>query len=106
MKNSCGSFKHMRAVDGKQNLQFHWLKQTVVALPHDTICYDCCIYALIVMFVTLMLIFEISRASFLISCFSLKISWQHAAMLADFLMPCTIEPIGKNKLTFNITISL
>ena len=24
MKNSCGSFKHMRAVDGKQNLQFHW----------------------------------------------------------------------------------
>jgi hypothetical protein len=46
------------------------------------------------MFVTLMLIFEISRASFLISCFSLKISceikisWQHAAMLADFLMPC------------------
>jgi hypothetical protein len=38
-----------------------------------------------------MLIFEISRAS---SCFSLKISgeikkisWQHAAMLADFLMP-------------------
>jgi hypothetical protein len=46
------------------------------------------------MFVTLMLIFEISRASFLISCFSLKNSgeikknsWQHAAMLADFLMP-------------------
>jgi hypothetical protein len=41
-----------------------------------------------------MLIFEISQASFLISCFSLKISceikkisWQHAAMLADFLMP-------------------
>jgi hypothetical protein len=30
-----------------------------------------------------MLIFEISRASFLIK----KISWQHAAMLADFLMP-------------------
>jgi hypothetical protein len=27
MKNSCGSFKHMRAVDGKQNLQFHWPKQ-------------------------------------------------------------------------------
>jgi hypothetical protein len=26
MKNSCGSFKHMRAVDGKQNLQFHWPK--------------------------------------------------------------------------------
>ena len=24
MKNSCGSCKHMRAVDGKQNLQFHW----------------------------------------------------------------------------------
>jgi hypothetical protein len=24
MKNSCGSFKHMRAEDGKQNLQFHW----------------------------------------------------------------------------------
>jgi hypothetical protein len=24
MKNYCGSFKHMRAVDGKQNLQFHW----------------------------------------------------------------------------------
>jgi hypothetical protein len=50
------------------------------------------------MFVTLMLIFEISRASFLISCFSLKISceikkisWQHAAMLADFLMPCHID---------------
>ena len=47
------------------------------------------------MFVTLMLIFEISRASFLISCFPLKISceikkisWQHATMLADFLMPC------------------
>jgi hypothetical protein len=46
------------------------------------------------MFVTLMLIFEISQASFLISSFSLKISceikkisWQHAAMLADFLMP-------------------
>jgi hypothetical protein len=41
------------------------------------------------------LIFETSQASFLISCFSLKISceikkisWQHAAMLADFLMPC------------------
>ena len=27
------------------------------------LCYDCCIYALIEMFVTLMLIFEISRAS-------------------------------------------
>jgi hypothetical protein len=26
MKNYCGSFKHMRAVDGKQNLQFHWPK--------------------------------------------------------------------------------
>ena len=24
MKNSCGSLKHMRAVDGKQNQQFHW----------------------------------------------------------------------------------
>jgi hypothetical protein len=24
MKNSCGSCKHVRAVDGKQNLQFHW----------------------------------------------------------------------------------
>ena len=24
MKNSCGSYKHMRAVDGKQDLQFHW----------------------------------------------------------------------------------
>jgi hypothetical protein len=24
MKNSCGSCEHMRAVDGKQNLQFHW----------------------------------------------------------------------------------
>jgi hypothetical protein len=24
MKNSCGSCKHTRAVDGKQNLQFHW----------------------------------------------------------------------------------
>ena len=24
MKNYCGSCKHMRAVDGKQNLQFHW----------------------------------------------------------------------------------
>jgi hypothetical protein len=35
----------------------------------------------------------------LISCFSLKISceikkisWQHAAMLADFLMPCCVIP--------------
>ena len=24
MKNYCGSCKHMRAVDGKQNIQFHW----------------------------------------------------------------------------------
>jgi hypothetical protein len=44
-----------------------------------------------------MLIFEISQALFLISCFSLKISceikkisWQHAAMLADFLVPCSL----------------
>jgi hypothetical protein len=27
MKNSCDSCKHMRAVDGKQNLQFHWPKK-------------------------------------------------------------------------------
>ena len=27
MKNSCGSCKHMRAVEGKQNLQFHWPKR-------------------------------------------------------------------------------
>ena len=27
MKNYCGSCKHMRAVDGKQNLQFHWPNQ-------------------------------------------------------------------------------
>jgi hypothetical protein len=26
MNNSCGSCKHMRAVDAKQNLQFHWPK--------------------------------------------------------------------------------
>jgi hypothetical protein len=48
---------------------------------------------IVVMFVTLMLIFEISQASFLISCFSLKIScqikkisWQHAAGLSHALV--------------------
>jgi hypothetical protein len=58
-----------------------------VALSHDTIflCYDCCIYALIVMFVTLMLIFEISRASFFISCFSLQISCE---IKKNFLAAC------------------